>query len=152
MAAMVVFVLLPMVPIFVWAFSERWFFPELLPPKLTLKAWIYLAEPGSKTLRAATTGGSIALLATVVSLAVGLPAGRAMGLHQFRGKKLVQFFILAPVIVPGLAAVMGIHVIFIRLGLSGTVIGVALSHLIGTTPYVVMVLSSVFANYNPEYE
>jgi len=152
MAAIVVFVLVPLVPIFVWAFSERWFFPELLPPKLTFKAWEYLAEPGSKTVKAAVTGGSIALLATVVSLVVGLPAGRAMGLHQFRGKKLVQFLILAPVIVPGLAAVMGIHVIFIRLGLSGTVIGVALSHLIGTTPYVVMVLSSVFANYNPEYE
>jgi putative spermidine/putrescine transport system permease protein len=152
MAAIAVSVLLPLIPIFVWAFSERWFFPELLPPKLTLKAWEYLSEPGSKTLKAATTGGLIALIATVISLVLGLPAGRAMGLHQFKGKRLVQFFILAPVIVPGLAAVMGIHVMFIRLGLSGTVAGVTLSHLIGTTPYVVMVMSSVFANYNPEYE
>jgi putative spermidine/putrescine transport system permease protein len=91
-------------------------------------------------------------VATFLSLIVGVPAGRALGLHRFRGKRLVQFLILAPVIVPGLAVVMGIHVAFIRLGLAAKMSGVTLAHLIGTTPYVVMVMSSVFANYNPEYE
>ena len=92
------------------------------------------------------------MVATVISLVMGIPAGRALGLHNFRGKRVVQFLILAPSIVPGMAALMGIHVVFIKIGLAGKMSGVVLAHLIGMTPYVTMVMSSVFANYDPEYE
>jgi putative spermidine/putrescine transport system permease protein len=144
--------LAPIVPIVLWAFSGRWFYPDLMPEELSLRAWEYVFSPASKAGEAALKGGWIAILATLLSLAIGIPAGRALGLYRFRGKRLVQFLILAPVIVPGLAVLMGIHVLFIRLGLAGTIAGVTLAHLSGTTPYVVMVLSSVFANYDPEYE
>jgi len=97
-------------------------------------------------------GSIVALAATLLSIVVSVPAGRALGLHQFRGKKLVQFLILAPTIVPSIAVVMGIHILFIRLRLTGTLLGVVLVHLIPTTPYVTMVMSSVFANYDPAYE
>jgi len=152
MIGIVVTILLPIIPIVLWSFSGRWFYPDLIPEELSLRAWQYVASPASKAGEAALKGGSIALIATFLSLVVGIPAGRALGLHQFRGKRLVQFLILAPVIVPGLAVVMGIHVAFIRLGLAGKVSGVTLAHLIATTPYVVMVMSSVFSNYDPEYE
>lgn len=147
-----VLVLLPLIPILIWAFSERWFFPEIIPPEFTLKAWGYLAEPASGVAKAAVTGATVAISATLISLVIGIPAGRALGLYNFRGKKLVYFLILAPVIVPAIAAVMGIHVFFLRLGLASQISGVTLSHLIGTVPYVVIVMSSVFANYDPEYE
>jgi putative spermidine/putrescine transport system permease protein len=127
-------------------------YPDLLPEEFSLRAIKYIFSPISKTAEAVVKGGSIAIVATVLSLVVGIPAGRAIGLHKFRGKKLVTFMILAPVIVPGLSVVMGIHVAFIRMGLAGTMVGVTLAHLIATTPYVVMVMSSVFSNYDPEYE
>ncbi len=152
MATIVITILLPLVPIVIWAFSFRWLYPNVLPTELSLRAWQYVFSPASRAAEAAVTGGSIALVATVLSLLVGVPAGRALGLHNFRAKRLVQFLILAPVIVPGLAVVMGIHVAFIRLGLAANMVGVTLAHLIGTTPYVVMVMSSVFANYQPEFE
>ena len=152
MLFIVIAILAPIVPIVLWAFSGRWFYPDLMPEELSLRAWEYVFSPASKAGEAALKGGWIALLATLLSLAIGIPAGRALGLYRFRGKRLVQFLILAPVIVPGLAVLMGIHVLFIRLGLAGTIAGVTLAHLSGTTPYVVMVLSSVFANYDPEYE
>ena len=34
----------------------------------------------------------------------------AIGLYRFRGRRLVQFLLLAPVIVPGLAVTLGIQV------------------------------------------
>ncbi len=152
MAAIVVSILFPLVPIVIWAFSFRWFYPNVFPSQLNLRAWNYVFSPAARAGEAALAGVTIALAATVLSMLVGIPAGRALGLHKFRGKRLVQFLILAPVIVPGLAVVMGIHVAFIRLGLAAKVSGVILAHLISTTPYVVMVMSSVFANYDPEYE
>jgi putative spermidine/putrescine transport system permease protein len=89
---------------------------------------------------------------TLLALVIGIPAGRAMGQHEFAGKNLVRFLILAPAIVPPLATAMGIHILFIRYGLADTLPGVVLVHLIPVTPYVVLVMSSVFANFNPEFE
>ncbi|MBS1254046.1 MAG: putative 2-aminoethylphosphonate transport system permease protein PhnV [Anaerolineales bacterium] len=152
MAVIVISILAPLIPIVIWAFTGRWFYPDLLPETFSLRAWKYVFSPASKAGEAAWKGGLIAVVATLLSLVVGIPAGRALGLHNFRGKRLVQFLILAPVIVPGLAVLMGIHVMFIRLGLAGKITGVTLAHLIGTTPYVVMVMSSVFSNYDPEFE
>jgi putative spermidine/putrescine transport system permease protein len=145
-------VLLPLIPIVVWAFAYRWYFPDLLPSEWSLRAWTYLLSGTSQVSRGVVHGTVVALAATGLSLAIGVPAGRALGLYSFRGKKLVQFLILAPTIVPGIAVVMGIHVLFIRLRLTGTLPGVILVHLIPTTPYVTMVMTSVFANYDPDYE
>ncbi len=152
LAGIVVVILLPLVPIVIWAFGSSWFYPSLLPGEFSLRAWNYVLSPASHAGDAAATGGLIAITATLLSILIGIPAGRALGLHKFRGKTLVEFLILAPVIVPGIAVVMGIHVVFIKLGLASTWIGVTLAHLISTTPYVVTVMSSVFSNYQPEFE
>jgi putative spermidine/putrescine transport system permease protein len=148
----VVAVLLPLVPILIWSFAYRWYFPDVLPAEWSLRAWRYLFSGTSQVGRGAAQGLIIALATTVLSLLVGVPAGRALGLHSFRGKRLVQFLILAPTIVPGIAAVMGIHVLFIKLRLTGTMLGVILVHLMPTIPYVAMVMTGVFANYDPEIE
>ena len=94
----------------------------------------------------------VATAVTGLSIAIGIPAGRALGLHQFRGKTAVQFLILAPTIMPVIAVAMGIHVAFLRAGLSDSMIGVILAHLIPVTPYMVLILASTFANYDSDYE
>lgn len=145
-------VVLPFVPLIVWSFAYRWYFPSLLPDAWSLRAWRYLFSGASQVGRGVLQGTSIAVITTGLALLVGVPAGRALGLHDFRGKRFVHFLVLAPTIVPGIAVVMGIHVVFIKLRLTGTLPGVVLVHLIPTVPYVTMVMSGVFANYNPAYE
>ncbi len=152
MVAIAIAIIVPMLPLITWSFSFRWYFPDLIPTSLSMRAWKYVFSRASKAPQAAIQGVQISLVATLLSLVTGVPAGRALGLHKFRGKKLVQFLILAPTIIPPLSVVMGIHVAFIRYGLAAKMLGVMLVHLIPTTPYVVMVMSSVFANYDPEYE
>ncbi|HIC89357.1 MAG TPA: ABC transporter permease [Anaerolineae bacterium] len=148
----VVGVLLPFIPLVVWSFSHRWYFPALVPTQWSLRAWRYVFSPGSQVPKALGYSTVIALAVTGLSILIGIPAGRAMGLHRFRGKTLVEFLILAPTIVPTIAVAMGIHVAFIKYGLADTLIGVILVHLIPVTPYMVMIMASVFANYDPEYE
>lgn len=144
--------LLPLVPLVLWSVSFGWRFPSLLPSAYSPRAWVYLASPASKVGEALVYSTIVAVVVSVVSTAVALPAARALGLHRFRGKTLVEFLILAPLIMPGIAVVMGIHVLFIRYGLSDTLLGVILVHLIPTVPYAVMVLSGVFANYDVDFE
>lgn len=150
--AIVIGLLLPFLPLLVWSFSHRWFFPAVVPTEWSLRAWSYVFGQNTQALQALGYSFIIALATTFLSIAIGIPAGRAMGLHEFRGKTLVRFLILAPTIVPPLAVAMGIHILFIRYGLANTLPGVVLVHLIPVTPYMVLVMSSVFANYNPQYE
>src|SRR5690606_38466960 len=58
----------------------------------------------------------------------------------------------APVIVPGIAAALGLHAVFVWLGLTNTVPGVVLVHLIPTLPYMILVMAGVFAGFNRDLE
>jgi len=152
MWGVVVLVILPLIPMIMWAFSERWLFPTIIPESLSLRPWQSAFRAGSNVFPAIQTSLSIAAVVTFISICIGIPAGRALGLYSFRLKTLAQFFILAPSIIPGLAVTMGIHIVFIKLGLSNTVVGVMLVHLVKTIPYMTIALTGVFANYNPEFE
>lgn len=145
-------VVLPLIALFIWSFAFRWFFPDLLPDTWSLGAWEYVNSPSSKVLTSMWNSITIGLLVCLMSIGIGLPASRALGLHNFKGKGAVELFLMAPIIVPPLVSVMGIHVTFIKLGLTGTYYGVALVHLIPAIPYFVLVMSGVFANYGTELE
>lgn len=145
-------VVLPLLPLVVWSVSNQWFFPRIAPPAISIRAWSYIASPLSKVLGAFFNSVLISSLVTLIATAIGMPAGRALGMHRFRGKIIIELLILAPTIIPGLAVIMGIHVIFIRLQLVDTVLGVVLAHLLPTLPYMVIVMAGVFANYDSEYE
>ncbi len=150
--SIVVAVVLPFVALFIWSFAFRWFFPDLFPETWGLGAWEYVRSPNSKVLSSMWNSITLGLLVCVMALAVGLPASRALGLYNFRGKGGVELLLMAPIIVPPLVSVMGIHVTFIKLGLTGSFVGVALVHLIPSIPYFVLVMSGVFANYGTELE
>lgn len=146
------FLLLPLIPLVLWSFGFNWFFPNVLPTRWGMRAWAYVFSPTASILPALWDTLVIAIGTVLISLLIGVPAGRALGLYTFRGKRVIEFFILAPTIVPPLAVVLGIHVVFLRLGLADTMIGVILVHLIPVLPYVTLVLTGVFANYDPEFE
>lgn len=145
-------VIIPMVPQLIWAVSHRWLFPAVAPTEWSLRAWEYIANPNTKVLGATFNSLWIALAVTAISILVGVPAGKALGMYKFRGKGLVELIILSPSIIPGLAVTMGMHVIFIRMGLSDTMFGVILVHLLPTIPYMTISMSGVFANYDPAFE
>lgn len=148
----VIGVILPILPQLVWAFSHRWAFPDLLPEAMSGRAWKYIANPNSRVLRATLNSLVIAVCVTAISILVGVPAGKALGMYKFKGKGAIELIILSPSIIPPLAVTMGMQVIFIRMGLSDTIFGVILVHLIPTIPYMTVSMAGVFANYDPAFE
>jgi putative spermidine/putrescine transport system permease protein len=150
--ALIVWLVLPLIPLAIWSFARGWRFPSLLPQAWSLNAWEYTLSDTSGVLGSLWLTIWIATCATVLSILIGVPAGRALGLHTFRGKGLVELMILAPVIVPGIAVALGIHSVFIGLGLTNSVTGVVLVHLIPTLPYMTLVMAGIFANYDPAFE
>jgi putative spermidine/putrescine transport system permease protein len=146
-------VLLPFVPLVVWAFSGRWFYPHLLPEQWGLRAWTYVFGTAGTQLGDALLQSVQVAAATAVLAVIGaVPAGRVLGLYHFRGKDLLSVVLMLPIIVPPLCVAMGLHLWLLRLGVAETFAGVVLVHLSACLPYAVFVMWGVFANYNPEFE
>jgi len=144
--------LLPLVPLLVWAASGQWRYPALIPQQASLRGARLLGDPRSQIPRALLTSALVGLSVALLACAIGYPAGRAIGLYRFRGRRALQFLLLAPVIVPGLASAVGLQVFFIRYGLADTTSGVVLVQLIPTVPYAATVLGAAFANFDSDYE
>jgi putative spermidine/putrescine transport system permease protein len=152
-AAVIVAVLLPFLTLIMWSFSTRWFFPDLWPAQWGLRAWRYVfGTAGSQIISGLTQSMRVALATAAISVVIGVPAGRALGLYSFRGKDMISVILTLPVIVPPLCVAMGLHLWFIKLGLAETFWGVVLVHLTFCLPYSIFVMWGVFSNYNPDFE
>jgi len=153
MTATVVAVGLPFLPLIFWSFSDRWFYPDLIPRAWGFRAWTYILQTASnQVLIAVLESLRIAAATALISIALGVPAGRALGLYRFKGKEFIALLLMLPVVVPPLCTAMGLHLWFIRLGLAESFLGVVAVHLTFCVPYSVFVLWGVFSNYNPEFE
>ena len=143
---------LPLLPLAIWSVAHGWRFPDLLPQAWTTKAWSYALSDTAGVLNSFGLTTLIATATTLLAALVGVPAGRAIGLHSFPGKRLVLILLLAPAILPGLATVFGLHGLFLRLGLTGTLAGVILAHLVPVLPYMTLVMAAVFSRFDPAIE
>ncbi len=154
-------VLGPFVPLVIASFAFRWNWPNLLPSTWWWQAragarlpiaWDYVFSPFSRVLESTLNTVGIALVVTVICVAISLPAARVIARERFPGKSLIEFFLLTPLIVPEIAVGLGILITFIQLGLAGSYPGIILAHLIPTIPYMVRVLTSVFQGLSSDYE
>lgn len=149
---LVLVVLGPLLPLVLWSVSGHWRYPALLPQQTSARGLRLLADPGSGVATGLLTSLLLGSAVAACALAVGVPAGRALGGRTFPGKRLVQLMLLAPALVPTLAALLGTHVVFLRLGLADTVQGVVLAQLVPAVPYVTFVLAAAFERFDRGYE
>lgn len=132
--------------------AQNWYWPSMLPPVWSLRAWRYVFSGTAEVLPALATSLSVALAVTLLAVTVALPASRVLAWQEFRGKRAVIFALLLPILTPPLAATMGVHSLFLRYGLTDTLIGVALAHLTSTVPYATLMLTGSFSRLDPDYE
>ncbi len=151
-AALALWLVLPLAPLAVWSFAHGWRFPDLLPTEWSFKAWSFAFSGSSGILQGLGQSTLIAGATTALAALVGVPAGRALGLYHFRGKRLVLLLLLAPALVPTIAIAPGLHGVFLRLGLTGSVPGVIMAHLIPVIPYMTLIMAAVFARFDTAHE
>ncbi len=144
---------MPFTVLIIWSFSSRWFYPQLWPEQWGLRAWQYIfGTAGTQIIAGLIQSMLVALATAAISIVIGVPAGRALGLYDFKAKDTISVMLMLPVIVPPLCVAMGLQLWFIKLGLAETFIGVVLVHLTFCLPYSVFVMWGVFSNYDPDYE
>jgi putative spermidine/putrescine transport system permease protein len=136
-------IVLPLAVLIVWSVAGRWPWPGLLPQSYTARAFAELVAPHGRALGVLASSVALSAVVAACSSAVSLPAARALALRRFRGRRLLDFAVFLPVIVPTTAFAMGIHPLFMRVGLRDSLLGVLLVHIILCLPYTVRILTDV---------
>ncbi len=148
-AALALFVL-PLLSLVVRAFADVWRAPALVPQQLGTRG---IAEVLGPTIATAFVNSLVvAVAATLLALVLGWPAARVLGERRLRHPGPVFLLLAMPLLVPQYATGVGLTSWFIRLGLTGTLVGLVLAHLTVVLPYVVLVLLSGFARRLTELE
>jgi putative spermidine/putrescine transport system permease protein len=136
-------VIIPLLVLIIWSCAERWPWPHLLPESYTARALLDVLAPHSQALSVLVSSVALSAAVALCSVAISLPAARALALRRFRGQGLLRFAVFLPVIVPATAFAMGIHPLFVQIGLRDSLLGVLIVHVILCLPYTVRILTDV---------
>ena len=93
-----------------------------------------------------------ASICMVLSIALGAPAGYALARYSFPGQNVYRLLILLTRAFPLAILALPLTVIFIRVGLYDTPLGVALIHTALALPFAALISSSLFLGIPREFE
>lgn len=139
----------PVLPVLLWAFADRWPFPAVLPARWGLSGWVAAWDQGAgvAALHSLALGAVVAAIATPA----GAAAGWALAVHRVPLSRWVTAALFVPVAVPPFAVVMGLSTVSLRAGIPGAVAVVAVL-VVAALPYTTYVLRAAFASYDRSFE
>jgi ABC-type glycerol-3-phosphate transport system permease component len=153
LAAMLVFVLFPLVWLALGSFKSR-YDALALPPRLifepTFEAYTKIVAGGF--IRAFGNSLTIALINVVLALAIGTPAAFALTRMRGRVRNDLSFWVLSIRMAPLFAVILPLYVLFKSVGLLDTKLAVALAHLTLTLPLAVWMLMTYFRSLPVELD
>jgi len=131
-----------------WSLAGLWTFPDLLPKSFGLSSWMRLsgtlATPAANAFLVAASSAALAVVLALGALEYEVRAGATPTVRA-----LVALYL--PLLVPQIAFLFGLDILFIRLGLDGMLLAVVLVHLVFVFPYVLLSLADPWRAFDPRY-
>jgi putative spermidine/putrescine transport system permease protein len=144
------YLLLPVIVVALASFSRTSYLT--VPPKgLTLR-WFAAVLGDPDYVHAIVFSVGLAVVATVGSLAVGVAASYALLRRRVPGGAVVSALLNAPLIFPGVVVGVALLQFYALVHMNGTLIGLALAHMVITVPYVVRAVLASLQGIDPELE
>ena len=148
MGASVLTVSLGLVLLLVWSFAGVWRFPDAVPQIWTTKSW---SAQGANLLETGWRATIIGLSAASLSLALVLASLENEYRGNIRVTRLAWWTIYIPLLVPQIAFIGGLSVMFLRFNIDGTLWAVILVHMIFTYPYIYLTLADPWNAFDTRY-
>lgn len=138
-----------------WSLATAWRYPDLLPSGLTLRHWLQ-SGPDLTELIATTLAIGLAVSLTAAALVTALLQERVQGQGGGEGgvgldTRLLDGLAFVPLLVPQVAFLFGLQVLFLQAGLDGSLFGVALSHFVFVLPYILLSLRGPWGALDPRF-
>jgi putative spermidine/putrescine transport system permease protein len=149
----------PMVGLVLWSIAIRWFWPHALPQDVGLDYWAQalgfqksLAIGAVSITEAFQTSMIIAVLVVVLTMLIAIPAGYALAKYAVPFRGAILFLFLMPLAFPQQPVFVNLLLTFTRMGLTSTIQGVVLIHLMVSLVFAVWISSAAFKSIPPELE
>jgi len=136
--------------------------PNLYPPKLLLSGFFNVlgssyTDPSTgivyppsgqsqQIVNGLKNSAIVAVIVTIITMIVVVPLGYAFGRLEFRMKTGLLMAILLSVLLPPVSVIIPFFIIYNRLGLSGTLLGLIIVTLTTTIPFVTWMMLGYFRN------
>jgi putative spermidine/putrescine transport system permease protein len=144
----------PLVNTLMIAFADRYMYAEsrtFLPPAFSLKWWQFVLSQ-KNLVSAISLSFIVAAVTTLGSLLICLPAAYAFARVAVPFKAFFQFSFLFANAFPRMGLYVSIAIIFFKLNLMGTFIGVILIHLLGSLMYMTWIPAGAFRSVHAHQE
>jgi len=122
------------------------------PPKGFSLKWYAAYFESEEWLDPTLQSLKVAFLTMVFSTIVGTLAAFGLVRGRFRGKRIIQGFIISPMIIPHIIIAIGVYFLFASWHLVGKTMGIVLGHLPLTIPFVVVTVSASLYGFNTALE
>ncbi|MCC0042953.1 MAG: ABC transporter permease subunit [Brucellaceae bacterium] len=133
----------------IWSLAGLWQFPSALPDTLTLKNWMRAAPRIAGPL---VTTFIVAACATAIAVALAM---MCLVREVSTGKRATRFalpLIYLPLVVPQVAFLFGLQLLFVLSGTVASLPALILAHLVFVLPYVFLSLSDPWRAFDTRYE
>jgi putative spermidine/putrescine transport system permease protein len=151
LAALLVFVLAPLLTVILWAFADQWRPPALLPTQWGVRYWGMLFARAD-VVQSLAISLFISLIVTLAAAVVCLPAAYAFARLEFPGRKLFLLSFVAVNAFPRFPLYVSIAVIFLSAGLIGTITGVVLIQLVFSLLFMIWIPTAAFKGVDRSLE
>ncbi len=137
------FLLLPLLTLLLWAFTDEWRYPSVLPQSFSLRWWDWVlsnGDVGTAVRYSFITAPVVTLLAAVVCL----PAAYAFSRFRFRGHRGLAQWILSMRFMPPVAIAIPVYLLMNDLHLLDTYWGLIIPYTGFSLPLVVWLMIGFF--------
>ena len=148
--AVLAFLALPILIIFPLALSPSTYLS--FPPRGLSLQWVAQVAAAPNWLQSLQVSLAVAALTAVFALVLATSAALALTRADVPGRRVVLALLLMPMILPGIITSIAVYFFMSRLGLAGSLFGMAVGHTILALPVAVIILAATMQGFDMRLE
>lgn len=134
------FQLLPIMIIVILSFGDS-LFMEFPPRALSLR-WYRSLFGSERWIGSMVLSLEVACLVALSATCFGTTAAIGLTRAEFKGKRLLELFLLSPIVVPTVVTAVGLYLLLSSFHLAGSILAIFLGHTVLAIPLVVLIVSA----------
>jgi putative spermidine/putrescine transport system permease protein len=122
------------------------------PPKAWSLRWFEEYFNDARWIAATKVSFEAGVVVALLSTVLGLGTAVVLDRFVFPGRTLVRALVLAPLVAPVVVTAVGLYVLFLHIGLSGSFAALVIGHTVMTFPYATVVIGTSLAEVDRRLE
>ncbi|SFS66131.1 ABC transporter permease [Paenibacillus sp. BC26] len=147
----VIFFMGPLLNLAILAFTGKWNYPDVMPHQWSMKWWTFVFKQEDIP-QSIGLSFMIASIVTGLSIVLCIPAAYAFARIRFPFSRFFLFSFLLTHAFPKMGLYVSIAVLFYKLGLMNTLLGVVLIHMINVLMFMTWIPTAAFRNVHQAQE